>query len=135
LLKASLLGVLFSFAAALFLLASPVPAHAITLDDVNCTWSKVVGGVNINLSANASQCEVRWGISTGSGQSGLRFNEPAGMPTTVFINTSFNLGTLTHLNRPIAPGTAASGAQLNLSVTLNVPPVVGGGFVYTFGID
>jgi hypothetical protein len=135
LLKASIVGVVFSFAAALFLLAAPVPAHAIDLTGVDCTWSNTIGGVGVVISGSGTgSCSVRWGTPlTAGGKSGLGFDEPASLPSGITLGSPFLLGTLTHYNRTIAAGTAASSSDLTLDVSLDLPATKS--FSWTFTID
>jgi hypothetical protein len=127
-------------AAALFTVAAPTPAHAVDLADVKCWWSDVAGGSGIVLSPagspGADSCSVRWGTPlTPGGKSGLGFDERSGLPVAVPLSTPFELGTLTHFNRPVGVGTAATGAKLNLDVTLDIPPLTTKPFAFTFTID
>jgi len=68
------------------------PSDAYALNSSVGIWTDVSGGSNINgIDTN----EVRWGYSTGYGQSGLRFDAVG--TQTFDENTEFLLGTLTHM--------------------------------------
>jgi len=112
-------------------------ADMLTVQSVDGDWSNPVGGVDINYNdgvavayGNTSQDQIRWGTSTGEGQSGLGFTGIAD-DTDITVGTPFAIGQLVHFNRPIGSGTA--GTAVDLTVTLefdNYEP-----FTFTFGID
>lgn len=97
-------------------------ACAIDITATVPTWSNVQGGSNILLnSTNGNFIDVRWGDSTGYGQSGLGF-DPSNPPTTsVAPNTSFFLGGLRHYNNPIYNAASAVDLSLLTSITGATP--------------
>lgn len=108
----------------------------LTVKSVDGDWSNPVGGTDILYQTvgvgygNGSQDQIRWGESTGAGQSGLGFTGIANN-TDITVGTPFEIGQLVHFNRPIGSGTA--GSAVDLTVTLqfdNYEP-----FTFTFGID
>jgi hypothetical protein len=113
--------------------------QADTLDVVSALWSNAVGGSNVVLNqTNGTFLDVRWGVSTGQGQSGLGFDGIAPPPSTLpALGDPFLLGTLKHYNRPISGGTAASSVDLSTSVDLNIGgnPISTGPFNFRFLID
>lgn len=99
------------------------------LTSVSGVWTSVSGGSNV-IGTNTN--EVRWGNSTGSGQSGLRF-DGSGVQT---FNTgsNFYLGALTHFNWPIT--NAANGAKLKITLQFSKPSISPNpDFSYDFVID
>ena len=110
-----------------------LPAHAINLSSSTGVWTSVTGGSSVT---GVGTNQVRWGQPvTGNGQSGLGF---VGSAPTVSLpfNTNFILGTLSHYNYPVNSGTAASGANLQISLTFtNAGQTVTPTFSYGFNID
>ncbi len=99
-----------------------------SLDSSGGIWTSVNGGSNITgLNTN----EVKWGNSTGHGQSGLRFDSVG--TQTFNENTKFLLGTLTHKNWPI--NNAANGATLQIKLSFSEPAIPDKTFSYNFDID
>lgn len=91
-------------------------------------WTSVSGGSNINgLNTN----EVKWGNSTGYGQSGLRFDSVG--TQTFNENTKFLLGALTHKNWPI--NNAANRATLQIKLSFSKPAIPDKTFSYNFDIE
>ena len=115
---------LFSYAVLFVLLASLIPLSNVSaatdyeLVSVEGIWVATVGGsYTVNgLDSN----EVRWGISSGSGQSGLRFDGSTGQ--TFDEGEKFLLGTLTHMNWPVYTPTATA-ATLEITLTFAHPTV------------
>lgn len=105
------------------------PSDDYALTSVTGVWTQTSGGSNITgLNTN----EVRWGGSTGYGQSGLRF-DGSGVQSFNQGN-SFYLGMLTHLNWPIT--NAASGAKLKITLAFSKPGVSSNPeFTYDFNIN
>jgi len=112
----------------------------LTLNSVDGDWSNPVGatdptyydGVAVGYG-NLSQDQIRWGTSTGEGQSGLGFTGIADSSTVPEDGTPFAIGQLVHFNRPIGSGTAGSAVDLTVELDFQ-----GGGtesFTFTLGID
>ena len=109
----------------------------LTLNSVDGDWSNPVGGTDINYFngvavgyGNGSQDQIRWGTSTGEGQSGLGFTGVAD-GTTIQEGTAFAIGQLVHFNRPIGSGTAGTGVDLTVTLEFdNYEP-----FQLTLGIN
>jgi hypothetical protein len=126
----------FATLAALTVIGLPSGANAITITATAADWSNAVGGSNLLYNqANGAFTDVRWGISTGSGQSGLGF-DPANPPSGDYApDTSFLLGTLRHYNNPIAAGSAASSVDLALATMISGAVPVEQDFAFRFLID
>lgn len=105
------------------------PSDDYALNSVTGVWTNTSGGSNVNgLNTN----EVRWGNSTGYGQSGLRF-DGSGVQTFNQGN-NFYLGMLTHMNWPIT--NAANGATLKITLSFSKPGVTPDPeFTFDFDID
>ncbi len=102
---------LFSVLAISAGLAWPISASAVTILSIDGSWTAsdpVVSGIGTD--------EIRWGRSTGYGQSGYSF-DASSFPMTVEPEDSFLLGTFTHMNNPIQ-GTLLRNAELSLSFVL-----------------
>lgn len=96
-------------------LISPVYAADQVLDKTSGTWSNTIGGLGVNYQTVGSENQVRWGTSTGSGQSGLGFTGIDYVPNlTIIPFNQFEIGTLRHFNNPISSGSAATGATLSV---------------------
>ncbi|WP_421992353.1 THxN family PEP-CTERM protein [Roseococcus sp.] len=115
-------------------------AAPVTITATAPSWSNVAGGSNIDFDTasggNNTVTQVFWGNpTTNAGQSGLGF-DPSNPPSaTVQTDTTFLLGTLTHYNRPIAGGSAASSARLNLATAISGATPSSQTFSYQFLID
>lgn len=121
-------------AVAVGLAAAPAQAQVV-LDKTTGTWSNPVGGTSILFQTVAGENQIRWGESTGSGQSGLGFTGVDPNPDLVVpFETNFLLGTLRHFNNPISSGTAASSVSLTLETLFTTPPL-SIDFVYSSTID
>jgi hypothetical protein len=100
----------------------PGVASAVTVDINSVTGAWVyaapwAGGTISGLNTN----EIRWGIPVAGGQSGYLFDGVA--PPTVLglpLEVQFDLGTFTHFNFPIAPGTSIDIAALKVTTNLTV---------------
>jgi hypothetical protein len=123
-------------AAAIGALALTSAAVAIPISSTGVTWSNAVGGSNLAYNqVNGNYTDVRWGVSTGEGQSGLGFN-PANPPTIDYpANTPFLLGHLRHYNNPIAGGSASSSVDLALGAFIDGASPASQTFAFRFLID
>lgn len=117
---------------------SAASAAVVTFSSVTGTWSNIIGGTNVNFSGNGTNNpEVRWGNSTGFGQSGYEFLGIAA-PLNVNIPPSptpdFILGTFTHFNQPIEAGTSITGIRLSINAGVAIDSVNVGNynFIYDF---
>jgi hypothetical protein len=117
-------------------------ANALVLSEVDGTWGGVVGGSSVNfptgvpvLYGNGSEDQVRWGTSTGEGQSGLGFTGIAPPDLSFDIGDPFEVGRLRHFNAPVAEGTAASAADLAVDLTFSDPAGLSKTFAFTLQID
>lgn len=110
-------------------LTNTVKAATYELASSNGVWTAVNGGQNVT---GKDTNEVRWGYSTGMGQSGLRFDGSASQ--SFEENQKIVLGTLTHFNWPIT--NAANGATLAITLVFNNPAVAPDPtFTFNFAID
>jgi hypothetical protein len=131
----SLARIAFSAAVAVSAAALPTAASAIVITSTTPDWSSVVGGSGITEGWNGSFYDIRWGTSTGSGQSGLGF-DPTNPPSGDYApDTNFMLGKLRHYNNPIAGGTAASSVDLGLLTSVSGAVPVTQSFAFRFLID
>ena len=112
-------------AAAAALLAGSIPASAalIILSNTNATWWNPTGNTATVTFANngTGSATVRWGtpVSSNGPKSAYRFAMASNASTTnVPPTTPFTIGTFTHLNNPIAPGTDITGVSLRLTTDL-----------------
>ncbi len=122
------------FVCAVILISFASHANALMLDSVSGSWNNVVGGSNINFVTVGNENQVRWGVSTGSGQSGLGFEGIAPPSLSLALETAFDIGTLRHFNNPIVSGTAASLADLTISLNFS-DPTIASSPLFTFQID
>lgn len=115
---------------------APAAAQAqVVLDKTSGTWINPVGGTNILFETVGNENRIRWGESTGSGQSGLGFTGVDPNPNLVVpFETNFLLGTLRHFNNPISAGTAAQSVSLKLETLFTNPPL-SIDFIYSSTID
>jgi len=103
-----------------------VPVRAdLNLNAVDGDWANPVGGTNINLIngvgvayGNTSQDQIRWGTSTGYGQSGLGFTGKTPPSQPIALGTAFEVGQLVHFNNPTGGGTGSSAVDLILNLTV-----------------
>jgi hypothetical protein len=114
----------------------PTAGNAIVISATSVDWSNAVGGSSVGYDlTNGTFTDVRWGISSGSGQSGLGF-DPVNPPSGNYApNTSFLLGNLRHYNNPIQSGTAASRVDLALLTTIAGANPIVQTFAFRFLID
>jgi hypothetical protein len=116
-------------------------AEALSLQNVEGSWSNILEGQNINLYndvatayGNGLEDQVRWGNPAEDYQSGLGFTGVAS-GSTFEVGDIFEIGQLRHFNHPIYSGSAASSAMLTLNVAFNDPAGVAEIFDFTFAID
>ncbi|NIA10568.1 MAG: PEP-CTERM sorting domain-containing protein [Nitrospiraceae bacterium] len=115
---------------------------ALTLSNVDGTWTGTTGGTNVNYPSDVSvpygnglEDQVRWGVPAYQGQSGLGFTGIA-PPASIFdINDIFEIGQLRHFNNPIYSGSAATEAFLTISMIFSDPAGLNGAFDFGFAID
>jgi hypothetical protein len=89
---------------------------AYVVTDLDGTWDGVVGGAFVNIDNVSMPRTVKWGQpwSQGPGlQSGMGFVHTT-TPFFVDDGVPFAVGTLSHFNFPVEPGTAATSADLNV---------------------
>lgn len=118
-------------------------AGAITLSSDDGSWSNVIGGgatvdfVNgVPVSyGNGSEDQVRWGVSLGSGQSGLGFTGAAPPPVSFGIGDAFEVGQLRHFNAPLSAGTGANAVDLSINLAFSDPADLSGLFTFTLQVD
>jgi len=112
------------------------PVQALTLSDVDGTWSNTVGGayVSENLVVD-DEVQVRWGRpATYAGKSGLGFSGTAPPNVDFNIDQVFEIGQLVHYNQPIWAGTAATSTQLSLTLNFSDPALIAN-FDFVFEIN
>ena len=123
-----------TFALALGFSSSPV--KALTLADVEGTWSNTIGGAYVfeNIQVD-DQTQVRWGRpATYAGQSGLGFSGTAPPNLDFNIDDVFEIGQLVHFNQPIWSGTAATSTQLSIGLDFSDPALIAN-FDFVFNIN
>ena len=114
------LRTLSTTAMAAVIATSASTAWSVTLDisGISGVWQNAVPTVNV-IDADS----IRWGNPFGQpNQSGYDF-DPAATPFTATADTSFNLGTFTHLNFPIT-GTSLDTVDLEVTVSILNGPTV-----------
>src|SRR5690554_122051 len=85
-------------ATATALTASVAFAFPVNLTSVSGSFENAVGGSNVNGEGTS---QIRWGYSSGAGQSGYNFNGTSPLPQTILDSDAFVLGSLTHINKPV----------------------------------
>lgn len=108
-------------------------ANALTLSSVDGIWSNVVDGTNVNYLTVGTENQVRWGISTRSGQSGLGFTGSAPPSYSFDTETEFEIGVLRHFNNPTY-GYATSAVDLTIALNFS-DPLISTLPLFTFGIS
>ncbi|WP_312163263.1 THxN family PEP-CTERM protein [Phenylobacterium sp.] len=100
-------------------LASPAAAAVqVEFKNVTGAWFDPVGGTNVNISPNGGDGTIRWGVSTGYGQSGYNF---IGTDFSTVLNQDIdssgavNIGEFQHLNFPISTGGAITNVGLKFT--------------------
>ena len=127
--------------------ASAVPITATTAIP---TWVSTAGGVAVDENVSYGRLpdgvadgfnQVRWGTPANPsfatrGKSGLGFRTAAPV-TGIVLENPFSVGTLRHYNWTIAPGTNATGSQLDISTTLDVGGSAQGPYTFSskFTVD
>ena len=108
----------------------------LTLNSVDGDWSNPVGATDPQYYdgetvayGNLSQDQIRWGTSTGQGQSGLGFTGIADS-TTIPEGSPFAIGQLVHFNRPIVDDASSA---VDLTVNLLFDNLES--FTFQLGID
>ena len=149
-------GKIFTIGTAL-LLGMASSSHALTLSAVDGVWTSVDGGQQVS---GVGSNEVRWGdpfydpygaqywylqdgkqwdFSEGkwetNPQSGLRFDGSAPPVQTFDIGEAFYIGKLSHYNFQISGDSAASAAELAISLDFSDPMYVADGLDFSFTID
>ncbi len=105
------------------------PNDDYALTSVSGVWTSVSGGSSVS---GVNTDEVRWGNSTGYGQSGLKFDNSG--QQSFSEGDSFYLGALTHFNWPIY--NAANGATLKITLRFSKPEISSDpDFSYDFQIE
>jgi hypothetical protein len=99
-------------AASLLALSAPANAAQINISSVTGTWTDV----DPNVASGVGTPSIRWGTSTGSGQSGYNFISHVPPPVVLGIGATFDLATFQHINQPI---TGNSITQATLDVYIN----------------
>jgi hypothetical protein len=136
--KRLLLGV----SALAFVFGLVLNSHALTLSNVDGTWSNPVGGSGIVYNngvavsyGNHLQDQIRWGSPITSSKSGLGFTGIAPPNQTFDIGDAFEIGQLQHFNFPIVGGTAISGVQLGIALFFSDPIGLNDSFNFNFGVN
>src|SRR5690554_200888 len=101
-------------ATATALTASVAFAFPVNLTSVSGSFENAVGGSNSNVNGEGTS-QIRWGYSSGYGQSGYNFNGTAPLPQTILDNDAFVLGSLTHINKPVT-GDGITGVDLAVNL-------------------
>ena len=100
-------------------IATPAAAAVqVEFKNVAGVWFDPVGGVNLNTSANGGDGTIRWGYSTGYGQSGYNFvgaDFSASLDQAIDSSGSVNIGEFQHVNFPISSGGAISAVGLRFT--------------------
>lgn len=99
-------------ATATALTASAAFAFPVNLTSVSGSFENAVGGSNVNGEGTS---QIRWGYSSGAGQSGYNFNGTSPLPQTILDNDAFVLGSLTHINKPVT-GDGITGVDLAVNL-------------------
>lgn len=100
-----------ALATSLLLFAGQTMAFPVDLDSVSGQWNDPIGGQNVT---GMSTGEIRWGYNHDGERSGYGFEGAPDLPTTINSGDAFTLGTMTHFNYAIEPGTAINGVSLDV---------------------
>jgi hypothetical protein len=95
-------------------------AATVTVSSVTGVWSDV----DPNVATGVGTTSIRWGQSTGSGQSGYDFVSNVPPPQVLGNGDQFNLATFTHINQPIT-GNAIEKAWLDVTINFTADFLVG----------
>ena len=126
------------------LLAGANPVSALTLSNVEGTWTNPVGGTNHRWEydqdaggyGNNESDQIWWGTEyQGQGQSGLGFTGATPPPDIFELGDPFEVGMLRHFNNPIEFGTHATAVDLTVSLAFDDPAGVSGDFTFTLLIN
>jgi uncharacterized protein (DUF2147 family) len=100
-------------------LASPAAAAVqVEFKNVSGAWFDPAGGTNVNIAPNGGDGTIRWGVSTGYGQSGYNFigtDFSASLDQAIDSSGSVNIGEFQHLNFPISTGGSITGVGLRFT--------------------
>jgi len=112
-------------------LAGPAAA-AVQVEFKNVTgqWINPIGGSNVHVAANGGDGTIRWGTSTGFGQSGYNFigtDFSASLNQDIDSSGAVNIGEFQHLNFPINTG----GSITNVGLRFTTDVWVGTDFLGT----
>ena len=99
-------------ATATALTASVAFAFPVNLTSVSGSFENAVGGSSVNGEGTS---QIRWGYSSGAGQSGYNFNGTSPLPQTILGSDAFVLGSLTHINKPVT-GDGITGVDLAVNL-------------------
>lgn len=110
---------ILSATSALTLIAAAAQAATLNVTNVSAAWSGYTGGgTTVTTSTSGDVEQLRWGnpVPSTGGKSGYDFDplSPSGPHSQ---DTAFNIGTFTHHNFPIAPGTSITSATLDVEFT------------------
>jgi len=99
--------------------ATPAAAAVqVEFKNVAGAWFDPAGGVNVNIAANGGDGTIRWGQSTGYGQSGYNFvgaDFSASLDQAVDSSGAVNIGEFQHVNFPISSGGSITGVGLRFT--------------------
>jgi hypothetical protein len=107
-------------ATAMLLAATSAQAATVTVTSVSGVWSDV----DPNVATGVGTTSIRWGQSTGSGQSGYDFVSNVPPPQVLGNGQQFDLATFTHINQPIT-GNAIEKAWLDVTINFTADFLVG----------
>ena len=100
-------------------IATPAAAAVqVEFKNVAGAWFDPVDGVNVNIAANGGDGTIRWGQSTGYGQSGYNFigaDFSTSLDQAIDSSGSVNIGEFQHVNFPINSGGAISRVGLRFT--------------------
>ena len=110
-------------------IASMASAAVVDVTSISGFWKNAAPGSTVGLNGQGTS-EIRWGNSTGAGQSGYNF-EAATTPA-LNVTSPFYVGDFVHLNFPITGG-AIDSVELDLTVGGTVDGVafsIGGTYLF-----